>query len=209
MYLYKTAYEYAEAEIVIEKSRFIARVMPIESYEDGQAFVAAMKQEYKSATHNVPAIVFGKKQEMQWASDDGEPSGTSGMPMLKMIADQGITNIAVVVTRYFGGIKLGTGGLSRAYTAALKAGLEASGICGVSECTSFTIQMDYSFLAVIQNAEKNGMFTIKDIEYTESIKLNLVCLSENSDEVLGIIMNLTHGQMSVIQQNQSLEKFKI
>ena len=88
MYLYKTAYEYAEAEIVIVKSRFIARVMPIESYEDGQTFVAAMKQEYKSATHNVPAIVFGKKQEMQWASDDGEPSGTSGMPMLKMIADQ-------------------------------------------------------------------------------------------------------------------------
>ena len=112
MFLYNSVCEYGEAEYVIQKSRFIAHAVPVESYEEAKEFVADIKEQYRDATHNVPAIITGPKQEMQWASDDGEPSGTSGLPVLKMIAGEGLTNLAVVITRYFGGIKLGTGGLA-------------------------------------------------------------------------------------------------
>ena len=209
MYLYKTAYEYGEAEYVIEKSRFIAHVQPVESYEEAQAFVNKIKQEYKSATHNVPAIIFGNKQEMQWASDDGEPSGTSGLPMLKMIADMGLTNIAVVVTRYFGGIKLGTGGLARAYTQAAKMGIEAAGICEARPGCVFNYTIDYSFFQKLQNLEKEGNFEIGRTEYTDKIKVELSCSSEYSDELESMMKELTAGQAALNSKENCLNRYKI
>ncbi len=209
MFLYKTAFDYAEAEVVIQKSRFIARVMPIDSYEEGQAFVAEMKQEYKDATHNVPAIIFGRKQEMQWASDDGEPSGTSGLPMLKLIADLGLTNVAIVVTRYFGGVKLGTGGLSRAYTGTAKAGIEAAGVCGVAESIYTTYEIEYSHLSKIQNATRGGQFEISSVQYTSMIEIEISCLAENEEEVRNMIQNLTLGQAVEKSTEKKLKKYKI
>ena len=118
MELYKTVRNEAEVTNIIEKSRFIAYVRPVSSKEEADAFVAEIKAKHKDATHNVPAMVIGDKFQIQWASDDGEPQGTSGAPMVQMMVKEGITNVAVVVTRYFGGIKLGAGGLTRAYTKA-------------------------------------------------------------------------------------------
>lgn len=209
MYLYKTVYEYAEVEIVIEKSRFIARVMPIDTYEEGQAFVAEMKEKYKNATHNVPAIIFGRKQEMQWASDDGEPSGTSGMPMLKLLNDLELTNVAVVVTRYFGGVKLGTGGLSRAYSSLAKAGVEAAGICGVAESTIFGYRIEYSHYPKIENAIKGRQIEIDSVSYTSQIDLKLSFLSKDEEEVENLIQNLTLGQAVKTSEQRKLRKFKI
>ena len=104
MFLYRSVYEYGEAEYVIEKSRFIAHVSPVETPEEARLFIAGIKEKYKDATHNVPAFVCGAGSEHQWASDDGEPQGTSGMPVLKLITAEELTNVAIVITRYFGGI---------------------------------------------------------------------------------------------------------
>ena len=198
MVLYKSVYQPAEAEYTVQKSRFIAHVTPIESYEEGQAFVTEIKQKYKDATHNVPAIISGFKQEMQWASDDGEPSGTSGLPMLKMVADEGLTNLAIVVTRYFGGIKLGTGGLARAYTTAAKSGIEACGICEVVESVSLQYEFDYSYLAKLQNLAGNGRFDIDNLVYTDKVSAELNCMSEERDYVVGIMSDLTLGQGKLV-----------
>jgi uncharacterized YigZ family protein len=151
MFLYNSILDYGEAEYIVEKSRFIAHAMPVTSLDEAKEYAASVKEEYRDATHNVPAIIVGAKQEVQWASDDGEPSGTSGLPMLKLIAGEGLTNLAVVVTRYFGGIKLGTGGLARAYTAAAKLGLDAAGRCEVMESALIRYEFDYSYLSKLQN----------------------------------------------------------
>ena len=151
MELYKTVRKQAEAVQVIEKSRFIAHVCPVESREEADVFLAEIREKYKDATHNVPAMVIGDKSQIQWASDDGEPQGTSGAPMVQMMVKEGLTNLIVVVTRYFGGIKLGTGGLVRAYTSSAKLGLEAAGICSVRELAELTVKIDYPHLAKIQN----------------------------------------------------------
>ena len=131
MELYKTVKKEAEAEQIIEKSRFTAHVKPVETKEEADEFIASVKSRYKDATHNVPAMVLGDKFQIQWASDDGEPQGTSGAPIVQMLVKEGITNVAVVVTRYFGGIKLGTGGLVRAYTSSAKLGIDAAQVCAV------------------------------------------------------------------------------
>ena len=157
MELYKTVRSEAEATNIIEKSRFIAHVRPVSSKEEADAFVAEIKGKYKDATHNVPAMVIGDKFQIQWASDDGEPQGTSGAPMVQMLVKEGITNVAIVVTRYFGGIKLGTGGLVRAYTGSAKLGLEAAGICSVREVCSLAIKADYTYLSKLQNMASDAL----------------------------------------------------
>ena len=131
MKLYSTVLKQAQAEQIIEKSRFIAYVSPASTKEEADAFIASIRKKHKDATHNVPAMVLGEKFQVQWASDDGEPQGTSGAPMVQLLVSEGITDVVIVVTRYFGGIKLGTGGLVRAYTSSAKLGLEAAGVCDV------------------------------------------------------------------------------
>ena len=116
MKLYSTVFSEARAEQEIERSKFITTVRPVDTREEAEEFFAEVRKEFKDATHNVPAMVIGDKMQIQWASDDGEPQGTSGAPIVQMLVREGITNTALVVTRYFGGIKLGTGGLVRAYT---------------------------------------------------------------------------------------------
>ena len=151
MELYKTVRNEAQAEQIIEKSRFITHVRPVSDRDEAEEFIASVKKKYKDATHNVPAMVLGDKFQIQWASDDGEPQGTSGAPIVQMLVKEGITNVVLVVTRYFGGIKLGTGGLVRAYTSSAKLGLEAAQICSVREIFSVRARIDYTFLAKLQN----------------------------------------------------------
>ena len=125
---YRVVYEGGEGEITEKKSRFIATVRPVESEEEETTFIAEMKKKYWDARHNCSAFVIGERQELTRCSDDGEPAQTAGRPMLDVLLKEGITNVAVVVTRYFGGVLLGTGGLVRAYQAATQAGLAASHI---------------------------------------------------------------------------------
>lgn len=209
MLLYKSLYDYGEAEYVIEKSRFIAHAMPVTSYDEAKEYVAAVKEEYRDATHNVPAIICGPKQEMQWASDDGEPSGTSGLPMLKLISGEGLTNLAVVVTRYFGGIKLGTGGLARAYTAAAKLGLDAAGRCDVMESILLRYEFDYSLISKLQNLSSDGKFDIVDPEYSDVVRAGISCLAENAPEIRGLMTNLTNGQAKLLSEESGIIRVRI
>ena len=208
MHLYRTLFSYGEAEYIIDRSRFIARALPVASYEEAQEYVSQIKQEFKDATHNVPAIIVGNKQELKWASDDGEPQGTSGAPMVQMLVKEGITNVVIVVTRYFGGIKLGTGGLVRAYTSSAKLGLEAAGLCDVEEMMVLTCEVEYSHLAKIQNlaGESGAFFAIEEIRYTDVVSMDLSFLPEDAEGVETMLANLTAGRCIVQNREKKLVK---
>lgn len=221
MELYKTVRNQAEAVQVIDKSRFIAHVCPVESREEADAFLAEIREKYKDATHNVPAMVIGDKSQIQWASDDGEPQGTSGAPMVQMMVKEGLTNLIVVVTRYFGGIKLGTGGLVRAYTSSAKLGLEAAGVCSVREMAELTVKIDYPYLAKIQNlaseqldlkeADREGEenlsnFRIANIQYTDKIDMKIQTFPGSLKNVELLFQNITSGKAEVISRKTVREK---
>ncbi len=221
MELYKTVRKQAEAVQVIEKSRFIAHVCPVESREEADVFLAEIREKYKDATHNVPAMVIGDKSQIQWASDDGEPQGTSGTPMVQMMVKEDLTNLIVVVTRYFGGIKLGTGGLVRAYTSSAKLGLEAAGICSVRELAELTVKIDYPHLAKIQNmaseqldldeadqvGEENfSNFRIANIQYTDRIGMKIQTLPGSLKNVEMLFQNITSGKSEILSQEIVREK---
>ena len=221
MELYKTVRKQAEAAQVIDKSRFIAHVCPVESREEADAFLAEIREKYKDATHNVPAMVIGDKSQIQWASDDGEPQGTSGAPMVQMMVKEGLTNLIVVVTRYFGGIKLGTGGLVRAYTSSAKLGLEAAGVCSVREMAELTVKIEYPYLAKIQNlaseqldleeADREGEenlsnFRIANIQYTDKIDMKIQTFPGSLKNVELLFQNITSGKAEVISQKTVREK---
>ena len=194
MNLYRSIYEYAEAEYVIERSRFIAHASPAATPEEARLFAADIKERYKDATHNVPAFVCGADKEHQWASDDGEPSGTSGMPVLKLITSEDLTNIVLVITRYFGGIKLGTGGLARAYTHAAKLAIEKAGICEVRESAILSYSLDYTYLNRIQNLAGDSGFDIGDITYTDTVSAVIRCPSEDEERIRSLMADLTGGK---------------
>lgn len=215
MSLYKTVRKEAEASQIIEKSKFTAHVKPVSTKEEADAFVAHIKAQYKDATHNVPAMVIGDKYQIQWASDDGEPQGTSGAPIVQMMVKEGLTNLVVVITRYFGGIKLGTGGLVRAYTSSAKLGIEAAGICSVEELCRMTVVIDYSYLAKIQNmaaerldTERNEIaeFVISDIGYTDKVELNILMIPGNKESVKSFLSNITSGSALITAEENFLEK---
>ena len=221
MELYKTVRKQAVAVQVIDKSRFIAHVFPVESREEADAFLAEIREKYKDATHNVPAMVIGDKSQIQWASDDGEPQGTSGAPMVQMMVKEGLTNLIVVVTRYFGGIKLGTGGLVRAYTSSAKLGLEAAGVCSVREMAELTVKIDYPYLAKIQNmaseqldleeADREGEenlsnFRIANIQYTDKVEMKIQTFPGSLTNVELLFQNITSGKAEVISQTTVREK---
>ena len=193
MKLYSTIEKEAIAEQVIERSKFITYVKPVTSKEEADEFITSIKKKHRDATHNVPAMVIGDKMQIQWASDDGEPQGTSGAPMVMMMVNAGITNVCVVVTRYFGGIKLGTGGLARAYTSSAKLGLEAAGICEVWEQSCLTFSFDYTYLAKLQNMA-GDLFEIQELRYTDVVEADLTCDPEKTLELQGLITNLTQGK---------------
>ncbi|UUZ90782.1 YigZ family protein [Paenibacillus sp. P25] len=148
---YRTVKGFGQAEIVIKKSRFIGFARPVESEEEAIQFIEGIKKEHWSATHNCSAYMIGERDEIQKASDDGEPSGTAGKPILEVIKNQGLKNVAVVVTRYFGGIMLGAGGLIRAYTDGAVAGLAAAQQVYRVLHREMLVEIDYTWLGKVEN----------------------------------------------------------
>ncbi len=193
---YKTVYKEASAEQTIEKSRFIGYIKSVETREEAELFIKEIRAIHKNATHNVPAYVIGEKSELQWASDDGEPSGTSGAPMLHFLTGEGITNVVIVVTRYFGGIKLGTGGLVRAYTGTARLALEAAGLCEVREFDMLSFNLDYSYYGKLQNMEQSGIFEITDAVFEENVKLTIQIDPSHTDDMLNTLSEMTGGACS-------------
>ena len=190
---YFVVYEGGEGEIVEKKSRFIATVRPVESEEEAVAFINEMKKKYWDARHNCSAFVIGERQELTRCSDDGEPAQTAGRPMLDVLLKEGVTNVAVVVTRYFGGVLLGTGGLVRAYQAATQAGLAASRIIEKRSGTRLVVRTDYNGLGKLQYLFGQQKIAVLDTEYAADVVITVLAPTEEKEAICKAITEQTNG----------------
>ena len=171
MSTYKTLHEFAMDEVIIEKSTFIGYAKPIKTEEEAVEFINEIKKKHKDATHNVWAYTVGKTMNIQRYSDDGEPQGTAGIPTLEVIKKEDLRDVAVVVTRYFGGVKLGAGGLVRAYTKGAKIGIEAAKVIEKVMYQEVRIKIDYNQLGKVQNEIMNMNYFVKDTIYEDNVEI--------------------------------------
>lgn len=186
-------------EIVEKKSRFIASVAPVESQKEAEEFIEKMKKKYWDARHNCSAFVIGDKNQITRCSDDGEPSGTAGRPMLEVLLNSQVHNTAVVVTRYFGGVLLGTGGLVRAYTKAVQEGLAASTIASRVYGTEVVLETDYNSIGKIQYLLAKEGITEYESEFTDVVILKLFLLQENKDKIIKELIEVTAGKCRITE----------
>lgn len=199
---YKTVYEGGEGEIIEKKSRFIATVQPIRTEEEALEFIEKVKKQHWSATHNCFAYTTGERFEIQRCSDDGEPSGTAGKPMLDVLLGEKIHNIVVVVTRYFGGTLLGTGGLVRAYSKATQEGITASKIITKMHGCKLKITTDYTGLGKIQYILGQSGITVLEPIYTEKVVLNVLVPEEKEKRLIEEIVESTNGQAHIEKEEE-------
>lgn len=192
---FRTVFTSAHEETIIEKSRFIGYCTPIASEAEATAFIEQIKKKHWDATHNVPVYVLGEHYSTQRYSDDGEPSGTAGVPILSMLKAEGITDVCLVVTRYFGGVKLGTGGLVRAYTQAAKLGLEAAIIIDKVVNEFWSITMDYTQHGRVQNyLLGEADLIIEETLFTDLVTVNVYTVPGKTSHIRTKLLDLTNGQ---------------
>lgn len=198
----KIVYKGGEGELIEKKSRFIATVIPAESEDEALEFIAAMKKKYWNATHNCFAYVIGENYEIQRCSDDGEPQGTAGRPMLDVLLGEEIHNTAVVVTRYFGGTLLGTGGLVRAYSKSVQEGLRGSTVIEKKVGALLRIRTDYNGIGKIQYLLGQRGLTITDSQYTEIVTVETLVPKEQIEELLEAVTEGTNGRAEFLEQTE-------
>ena len=186
-------YRGGQGEIIEKKSRFIATVKPVKSEEEAVSFINETKKKYWDARHNCSAFVIGKRQELTRCSDDGEPAGTAGRPMLDVLLKEDIHDAAVVVTRYFGGVLLGTGGLVRAYQQATKQGLSASDIIEKQDGSILLIRTDYTGIGKLQYLFAREKITVIDTEYAADVLVKAVIPEADRERIEKIITEQTNG----------------
>lgn len=194
---FKTVYQGASAEIVEKKSRFIADVFPVTTEEEALSVLEKVKKQYWDARHHCWAYVIGREQVQERCSDDGEPSGTAGKPILEVIRGQELHDVLIVVTRYFGGTLLGTGGLVRAYTLAAQEGLALSNIITRIDGVKLQIETDYTGLGKIQYLLGQRGISVFESEYTEKVQLTFLIPVEEEKKLTSEIIEATNGQAVV------------
>ncbi len=195
---YRTVEQLGQAEIVIEKSTFIGYAKPVGSEEEALAFVQEIKKKHRDATHNVPAYVLGEHNDIQRCNDDGEPSGTAGVPVLEVLKKEDVRDVAVVVTRYFGGIKLGTGGLVRAYTKGAKIALEAARIITKVLYQVIVVTVDYTMLGALQNQLRLNQYDTKEIVYDEMVHLHVWVEQDDVSNFKAHMIEWTNGRAVLV-----------
>ena len=198
MKAYNTIYEGGTDEIVEKKSRFIAQVFPVETEEEVATILEQMKKKYWDARHNCYAFVLGETSQISRCSDDGEPSGTAGRPILEVINGKELTNILIVVTRYFGGTLLGTGGLVRAYSQSAQAGIMASKVIGYR----VSIDTDYNGIGKLQYVAMQNNIAILDTQYTDKVQMILLVPIEQTESLLKEVTEATAGQSVWSQEKE-------
>lgn len=191
---YHTVKEDGEHEIVIQKSRFIAHVTRAESEEVAQYFIQKIKKDHWNASHNCSAYLIGENDQIQKANDDGEPSGTAGVPILEVLKKRQLKDTAVVITRYFGGIKLGAGGLIRAYGKATTEGLDATGIVERKLMRIIHTTIDYTWLGKIENELRSSIYEIKEIHYLDKVEIETFVEEGGKQAFIDWMVELTNGQ---------------
>ncbi|WP_164218324.1 YigZ family protein [Virgibacillus sp. YIM 98842] len=186
-------------EIIIQKSRFIGYVRRVETEEAAQHFIQEIKKKHADATHNCSAYMIGENDQIQKANDDGEPSGTAGVPMLEVLKKQKLKDTAVVVTRYFGGIKLGAGGLIRAYGNTTSQAIKTTGVVKRQLMQGFSITVDYTLLGKLENELRKSEYILETINYMDKVECIVYVESGKEKEFQVWITNLTSDQAEVKQ----------
>lgn len=199
----KIVFEGGEGEIVEKKSRFIATVKPVHSEQEAIDFINELKKKYWDATHNCSAFVIGSRQEIQRCSDDGEPQGTAGRPMLDVLLGEDIHDVAVVVTRYFGGTLLGTGGLVRAYSRAVQEGLRNSKVIEKVLGSRLVIGTDYNGIGKIQYLLGQRGIPVVDSRYTDVVELEILIEESAVSELLDAVTEATSAR-AVFQEEKGI-----
>lgn len=197
MHIYKTTAENGTASYEIQKSRFIAYTSHVETEAEARDFVAAIKKKHFDARHNCSAWVLGADSSQQKSNDDGEPGGTAGNPILEAIKQHGLTNVVVVVTRYFGGIKLGAGGLIRAYSHTASLGLEATPCLEVKPFCLMEAEMDYSLLGTVENWIRNKELRTGETAYLDKVTVRLLVKPADCEAISTELTNLTAAQCKI------------
>lgn len=200
---YTTVKEFGSAEIVEKKSRFIANVKPVLSEAEAADYIEEIKKKYWDARHNCYAYQLGERNQIQRYSDDGEPGGTAGMPILDVLRGRNIKNAIVVVTRYFGGTLLGTGGLVRAYSSAAKAGLEAAGLIERIPHIRQCFKVDYTLAGKVQYEVLNGGHILEDTVYTDKVEFVVLSEMEEENKLRENIVNLT-GNKAEMKKDENI-----
>lgn len=199
---YKMLQKGGSGEIIEKKSRFIATLAPVESEDEAVAFIESIKKKYWDARHNCSAFVLGERAQITRCSDDGEPAGTAGKPMLEVLLGTEVRNAAVVVTRYFGGVLLGTGGLVRAYTQAVQAGLEACSVVTMRYGMELRLVTDYNGIGRIQYILGQRGLEVKEPEYTDIVTMKLTVPYEDCRGLCKELTEATAGRVKI----EELEK---
>lgn len=194
LHKYYTVKGPGENEIVIDRSRFIAHVARVETEEDAQAFIADIKKQHWSANHNCSAYMIGENNLIQKANDDGEPSGTAGVPMLEVLKKRDLKDTVVVVTRYFGGIKLGAGGLIRAYGKSTSEGLNATGVVERKLMRIMKTKIDYTWLGKVENEIRSSHYQLKEIHYLYAVEVEVYVEEAAKGDFTSWVTELTNGQ---------------
>lgn len=194
---YYTVKGYGENEIVIEKSRFIAHISRAETEEKAQEFINTIKKQHWNATHNCSAYLIGENDQIQKANDDGEPSGTAGVPILEVLKKKHLKDTVVVITRYFGGIKLGAGGLIRAYGKSTSEGINATGVVERKLMKVMHTKVDYTWLGKLENELRSSRYQVKEIHYLDSVDIETFVEENEVATFTNWMVELTNGQCRI------------
>lgn len=197
---FKTIKEDGQVQEEIKKSRFICHAKRVYSEEEARDFITAIKKEHYKATHNCSAFIIGERSEIKRTSDDGEPSGTAGIPMLGVLENHNLTNVCVVVTRYFGGIKLGAGGLIRAYAGSVALAVKEIGIIEIKEQAGIAIQMSYTQYQEYSNFLKEHDLMELETNFTEQVDTMIYVDKEEKENIKAALVEFFHGKVTLTDQ---------
>ena len=197
---FRTIKEDGQVQEEIKKSRFICHIKRVTTEDEARNFIQAVKKEHYKATHNCSAFILGERSEMKRSSDDGEPSGTAGVPMLGVLENHQLTNVCAVVTRYFGGIKLGAGGLIRAYSSNVALAIKEIGIVHIKEQLGLRIALSYSQYQELPNFLKANHLQEQDTSVTEQVQTTIFVHKDDKDSVIEELIELFNGKIDITDQ---------
>ncbi len=206
---YRTVARETEITLIERKSKFIARIKNAYTQEEAEAFIEEVRKEHWNATHNVPAYILGMNQEVQKYSDDNEPSGTAGLPMLEVLKNHQVVNCVVVVTRYFGGTLLGRGGLIRAYSGAVREALQAAGIVRMVPAQEIAITVDYVHSGKIQNELLTQGVMLQDSEYLEHVTFHILAFPHEMDALRQMVQEFTANDFIWVEGEEVYRRITI
>ena len=197
---FRTIKEDGQVQEEIKKSRFICHAKRVYSEEEARDFITAIKKEHYKATHNCSAFIIGERSEIKRTSDDGEPSGTAGVPMLGVLENHNLTNVCVVVTRYFGGIKLGAGGLIRAYAGSVALAVKEIGIVEIKEQAGIQIQMTYAQYQEYGNFLKKHNLVELETNFTNQVETMIFVDKENKEHIKSELIEFYNGKVILVDK---------